>query len=673
MDGPARPRPIRRIAFPAGLALAAVLAALIRLVPFGLVNFSRDDAWLLLGVRDWIAGGPLPLLGIGSSQGLGNGPIAVYLAGLAWRVAPAPESAFVLVALLHAAAVAALGWLVGRFFGAVAGLAAALLLAVHPWSVHYGRGLVLETFMPPFAVGYVACLYLAVVERRGAALPVAGFLAGVLPEIHLGGIALWPLLGLAVLSQRALWSARRIALTAALLAIPFTPRLIWNATNGWADLASMRAYAGGPARLTAAPWELLWDMTGSGGYGGTLGEAFERFVARGGLAPGAIDHVLHGAFLAGIAVCLAGLVWPDRLPRLGAVAPGRRGYLLLLIWLVLVPLLLTRQPLEVFPHYVYEGFPAPQALMGIGLAVPAAWLLGGRGHRAALVARLLPLTLLVAAVVFQLRSFAAFAATYAEGGTDGGYGPPLRLQQAAVDAAVARAGTRPVYLASDGDRPGVDGQATAGELLRGTRPAKLVAASQYLVFPAAGAGVYLLSPDLDPATPLPGLTDVPGAALARPADRRAFRLADGPPDPAVPRAGPFDAGEFQATAGPVRLIGQRAAGPWRAGAVQRLAVVWQPEEPQRRPYDLQLSVQLLDPAGRRIAQQDRLSYPATRWEAGETVLSFFDLPIPPDSPPGSYRLETILYRLDGLERLDWRDPAGQNAGPVLRSEVRIEG
>jgi hypothetical protein len=84
------------------------------------------------------------------------------------------------------------------------------------------------------------------------------------------------------------------------------------------------------------------------------------------------------------------------------------------------------------------------------------------------------------------------------------------------------------------------------------------------------------------------------------------------------------------------------------------------------PVDYTVFVHLRNAAGTTVAQRDGQplegNYPTSHWQAGETVIDPFSLPVPDDLPPGRYTLLAGLYRLDTLERLTVADDAsGENA------------
>ncbi|RME79137.1 MAG: hypothetical protein D6784_01210 [Chloroflexi bacterium] len=95
-----------------------------------------------------------------------------------------------------------------------------------------------------------------------------------------------------------------------------------------------------------------------------------------------------------------------------------------------------------------------------------------------------------------------------------------------------------------------------------------------------------------------------------------------------------------------------------------LTLFWRPTASIDTDYTKFIHLRNAD--GVTVAQHDSQPlgglYPTSRWQAGETVIDPVVIPLPPDLPPGQYRIFTGLYRLDTLERLPvTNDTSGENA------------
>ena len=106
----------------------------------------------------------------------------------------------------------------------------------------------------------------------------------------------------------------------------------------------------------------------------------------------------------------------------------------------------------------------------------------------------------------------------------------------------------------------------------------------------------------------------------------------------------------------IALLGYDLApvsGPYHPGDTLRLQLHWRALRPMTHPYTV--FTHLIGPDGQLLAQQDNMpvqdEVPTTCWVPGEVIADPYDIPIPPDAPPGEYRLEIGLYLLSTGERL----------------------
>ncbi len=126
--------------------------------------------------------------------------------------------------------------------------------------------------------------------------------------------------------------------------------------------------------------------------------------------------------------------------------------------------------------------------------------------------------------------------------------------------------------------------------------------------------------------------------------------------------------------GRVKLLGYDWDG-------KRLSLYWQALSFMDKDY--QLSLRVTDEDGIPWGQIDRRPasylYPTFRWRPGEIIPGELELPLPPGSPPGKYRLFLSLYDLQTLREIDILDsmgaPQGVRAylGEVEVQELRFPG
>lgn len=111
---------------------------------------------------------------------------------------------------------------------------------------------------------------------------------------------------------------------------------------------------------------------------------------------------------------------------------------------------------------------------------------------------------------------------------------------------------------------------------------------------------------------------------------------------------------------PIHLLGaDLPASTAVPGGKPAFTLYWQTERGTVRPYTV--FTHLIAPDGSLAAQQDNWpvsgQWPSTCWPAGETVVDRYELTLPPDLPPGDYRLFTGLYDARDGTRLTMADGA----------------
>ncbi len=154
--------------------------------------------------------------------------------------------------------------------------------------------------------------------------------------------------------------------------------------------------------------------------------------------------------------------------------------------------------------------------------------------------------------------------------------------------------------------------------------------------------------------------ELPGAAQRWSLSALGPLLRVNPQPVTTPPVLPF--ARHQAVTPEISLVGYILSRPVHSGpglAPLRLTVFWQ--STAAIPSNLKVSARLLKPGGEVMAVTDvvpvHFAYPTTAWRPGEVVADVYDLPLPVDTPPGTY---TPL--------LIWYDPA-QNAAEVGRVEL----
>ncbi len=187
--------------------------------------------------------------------------------------------------------------------------------------------------------------------------------------------------------------------------------------------------------------------------------------------------------------------------------------------------------------------------------------------------------------------------------------------------------------------------------------------SRAFVLPPAGDALYLYpgnSPAPDWTMPYLEIAANDAGPLGPDGDPTfvAYRLAERPPLD-VPYS-------LQANFGDnARVLGYDVA-PAAAGDEILLTLYWEvigSSSGSLRPF-----VHLYDLWDNRWSQAETFAYPAEQWTVGETVIQRVEVPAPPGTPPGNYRLRVGFFDPASGARLPRLDEDGRYAGDSLYIE-----
>ncbi len=181
--------------------------------------------------------------------------------------------------------------------------------------------------------------------------------------------------------------------------------------------------------------------------------------------------------------------------------------------------------------------------------------------------------------------------------------------------------------------------------------------SQAVVFPAEGTAVYIYpynSPLPDWAKPLLE-TAVSLPALPDPAGQPAFTAYEMAAPPTLPIPNPVNARFGNA----ITLLGYKV-GAGEANASLPLTLYWRVDGAPTA--DFTPFVHLEDAWQYRWGQVETFAYPAAQWQPGEVIIQQVDVPVPPGTPPDTYRLRVGLFVPATGERLPRLDADGRYAG-----------
>ncbi len=607
----------------AALALLTLLGAALRLAWLDLAPFGFDQARVSALALEMARGGRLAATGMQSSAGVPNLPATVWVFALFYRLCSDPFFATGCVAMLNALGVLALGWLAGRAWGPTAGLVAAAVWAASPWAIFFSRSIWAQDLLPPLAILWACCGYLAAEKRSPRWLAAHLFLAGLAPQIHYAGVALWPG-SLWLLWRTGLWRHGRgvaAGLAGALLpTIPFI-RAIWPQRHTL--LAQLRALGGGTLRVDLLAWQQLVHMG--------IGAHWQDLLAGEELAWSPVAWALYeaalwvlGAWLAaGVVLLLWHALHPSGLqnPLLG----------LTLAWAFAAPLLFTARTTQVYHHYTLVALPA----LALAVAYGAAWAVRRPWGR--------PLLMMLLAAMLAQAALWAHTAGWLAHHSDGG---PFALRW---PRAVARSleDDLPVVIYADCDWAEVCEQASIWDVFLWGRSHRTVDARQTLLIPGAAEqrGAHLI------VTPSAPQTWEILLAMGWPLETRAY-LAQGA------YWGPYRVASVPA-GWPTLLSGWNLAEPltlstgaqlyaWRShaeGERVQIETLWRVIGPIAQGQYQQFNHLYAD--GEKVSGQDG-SVSIRAWHSGDWLLTRAELEAPPDAR--ELYAQVGMYSWPGLER-----------------------
>lgn len=669
---------LKRDALPAVISLTAVLtlAALLRLWNLEATEFKFDEARVCSLAAQFVDSGVPPVRGMGSSIGVDNPPLAIYLMSLPVLLSRDPLVATAYVALLNVAAVGGCYWLGRRYWGPQVGGISAVLLAASPWAVFYSRKVWAQDLLLPWVILFFAFLLAWVVEDRHWALSGAILTLAALSQIHLAALAFAPLLVCVILvrsiarlrRREAPWPWKPLLVGLGASALLYTPYLVFDALHGWNNARALLAVTQAPAQWR---WEAMrFALLNVGGREIHALAGAERF----------------GEFLDGI-INLA--YWPDRIEE-GLVVVSA-GYLLLrwwqrrrdrcrfgrdgvlLLWLSVPVLSYLRSSSPVYPHYLIPLYPAPYLALAIAAVDAIGAIALPRGRR---LARALGALLLVALIGWQSYLSLSIHDFVDRHETPGGMGTPIRVYRQVLQRIAKYAqewDNRQVIVLCPGDDPRIDECPAVYDFIAGRAyDLRLVDGNASLLFPQReGDTLIVLAPGESIAA-----VELPRHAQELPEERvplregvgsvRFYRLAAEyvPQPPVEPAGAPAH------LANGVSLLGYELSGPLRPDETVRLALYWRidalPADPPAQGYSF--ANHLFDADGQRCGQKDGPGHRVGLWRAGDSVVSWFDITLSAEAGPPPYHLRIGMYvhtPPDQFVTIPVLDLAGQPAAQAV--------
>ena len=617
-----------------------LVAALARLWQIDLVRFADDQATLLGSAAHFVASRQMPLTtGMSFTIGIRHPPLATFLLTPPELVSHSPVVAAAYVAIMDAFGAVFLYWTGKSLGGPTAGLVAGLLYALQPAAVVYGRTIWNPDFVPLCAA--VALWGLVELWQRDRlwAQATALFAIGCAAQLHPQAAALlvvW--LATAIAKRRAGWPSGVAVLALGLVLAPY---LYLQATSGWSDVRAAWQYLQQPKVLDAQAFVAVGDLFSSRPYS-------ELLASRGSTPPVSLADPLLWFYAVGL------------LTGLALVFGRRRGAEVIVAGCFVAPLLAALDHSgDVAAHYLLVLLPSGCLLVALTLLSLGAQ--GGirgplMGTDAALDAQhhkwgWLGSAVFAAGLALSGVRYVQFQRAVPEA-VGANYGMPLRYSLQA--AQLARTSRPPLHISNP------DAEAGVFAYLLGNQ--KRFDGRYTFVLPH-GPATYVADASLGFAYGRLSQLGPPSALVTTPGGRVAYGVFS------VSGSGsgtqgmqPLDVDVGHS----IRLIGYDARD-LRAGAASTVHLAWQVTDAHGPiPDDLRQFAHLVDASGALWSTNpDFRGYPRPYWQAGDVVVSAFDLNLPSSMPTGGYWLETGFYEPISGERVP-QYHGGQPAGTAAR-------
>jgi 4-amino-4-deoxy-L-arabinose transferase-like glycosyltransferase len=537
-----------------------------------------------------------------------------------------------------------------RFFGPAVALLASLGLSISFWAVFVNRLGLRANALPPLELAafylYWGALQATERRRRLALSALAGVFVGLSFYTYLSARFL-PFVFVLYYLYRALRSRRLSAGLPELLVLLAVSAVVF-APLGWYFYTHPGTFitrAGQVNDLRFIIWSgdfgpLLRDTLNTLGMFGQAGDPSWRYNAAGRPV---FDFLGAIFFYFGLAVCLL---------RAVRSRAGQSPEVFCLLWLLvmLTPGFITGES----PHFLRVAGALPVTFLLWGLGLATAWeklqpRLGPWGRRALLVGAAL---WLIGNGWWTYRDYFVLWAGNEEAryiyGAD--FGEMARY--------LKRHHSRDKLYISAEYYKDLDRFRFYLLMNRRMSDVKWFDGRRSLVLPPMGQGedaLYLFpaSAPAHPALARSALQEVgnvpPGSAFS------AYRPR---PDAGLVAEQPVDANLLDV----VRITGVDLEGGAEAGQKLGLVLHWEVIRGVVQNLNLVFFVHLVDERGYLWAQIDGNDYAPPDWRPGDRVLQWLELTLPPDMPPGRYRLLAGMFHLASGERLSLLDAQGRPIG-----------
>lgn len=600
------------------VALITILGGLLRLWNIQAAEYRGDDGDFMQTASGMVHQGQL-LVGFTSSAGISSGAAGLYILSVPLLFSSSYTVAAAFTAILNAACIPLL-YLIGRdLAGPRVGLIVALLAAVNPFLVVYGRRTWITGLVAPTAVLFLWSAVRALKVNTVPAWMLAGVGVAGTTLVHLSGIPNAFALALSALYGNKVISWPRLAL-GALVALGLMAPWLWGSLFPELGRFDFRR-EGSPASFVDNSFERATLLVTGVAYQSVAGQSARLLDAT---APPFTWIDTLARFLSAVGwFALMGLVWSLRKQQ-----PIRAVTALLVILMVALPIVALARPVQtgafqtLYPYYLLNSLPGQ--LLGTSLLVSLIWslfkpLAGG-------------LIILVAGA--QLLLAWPFFATQEEYWPKGDYGVPWKFQeQLASDIERVARSERAFVLVGGDEQDHSQHRLLAQALARTYDQVRTFDAHDGVVFRSDVPALLLVTTNDEHfltrflqeefASAETVIQTLPGAPAWK---RRVFQLTPAELD-----------GWAQAHLGSPpesqsgQIIYERVKAEGRI-----VSTLWHLESDPQEPFLTRLEL-IRD--GQLLHREEHVAYPASSWRPGDwlgtRMLNFFQLPEDVTLRPGT--------------------------------------
>jgi len=650
-SGRTRTSALKRAPTWAALGVIFLVAAYLRLWGLEHSPAGGDQATLLNIALRWVTQHKFPLAANKSSVGLMNPPLLEYLLALPLFVRRDMVWVARFVVLLNLASVALTYLILRAALGRRMALLAMLLYAVNPWAVYYSRLIWNPTPIPLFSTLLLGSLLAFSIDhlKKGWHLVLIFLWLAAAIQLHLASLALIPALALLFWFFRRHLRLKPLLFGGLLFVLTFAPFVVYEWQTGFSDLADFRQATGGTVETNLASFAIGLTLAGEEGIWHTLGAAWAqwRAAAAGGEW---LAATVPWLLLAGLVVAGGQLLRRRAEFRARCLQPATAA-LVVVVTLWSLPLLFyVRHSAYLQTYYFLYLYPLPFILMALPADAALAWraaLPAGRRRWPGLLAWL-PALLIVALAGRQLYVGHVGLQLLAE--NSGGERQLWHVQRV-IDTLADLGRQHPacdLLIASDGYHAESSILGQVGEFLA-PRPVRYVQLGGGAIVPRS-CGFYVVASDDAAARAWYEKHAALRPELTIPLSQQAWYVYELTPTAREALAAALSAGPALGRwQNGVQLVDYALSGEPRPGETLRLALTWQVyDTPPKKRYHV--FNHLLAGDGALVAQADGPGVFSRYWQAGEFFVTWFDIAVPAEAPPGPYRLLVGLYDWPSLER-----------------------